>query len=107
MAYQRQDVWSFDDPWNDTITWYEKAVAHMKTLEPADPLGWRYHAAIHGIDVELWTRFGYLANGQPLPNLFDTVWNQCQHQSWYFLPWHRAYLASFEAVVRATIVKLG
>ena len=32
---------------------------------------------------------------------------QCQHQSWYFLPWHRGYLSALEAIVRAAVVKLG
>src|SRR5580704_17465896 len=34
-------------------------------------------------------------------------WDQCQHQSGYFLPWHRGYLVAFEAIVRASIVKQG
>jgi tyrosinase len=34
-------------------------------------------------------------------------WNQCQHQSWFFLPWHRGYLACFEAIIAAAVVKLG
>jgi tyrosinase len=36
-----------------------------------------------------------------------TYWTQCQHGSWYFLPWHRGYLIAFEAVVRDAVVKLG
>jgi len=24
-------------------------------------------------------------------------WSECQHGSWYFLPWHRGYLIAFEA----------
>jgi len=34
-------------------------------------------------------------------------WSECQHGSWYFLPWHRGYLLAFEAVVRDAVVKLG
>jgi len=37
----------------------------------------------------------------------EGFWNQCQHGSWYFLPWHRAYLAAFEAIVLDAIVKKG
>ena len=33
--------------------------------------------------------------------------NQCQHSTWFFLPWHRGYLAAFEAIVADTIVSLG
>ena len=34
-------------------------------------------------------------------------WKQCQHGSWYFLPWHRGYLLAFEANIRAAVIKLG
>ena len=34
-------------------------------------------------------------------------WNQCQHGSWFFLPWHRGYLAAFEAIVRDAVVATG
>jgi tyrosinase len=34
-------------------------------------------------------------------------WNQCQHGSWYFLPWHRGFLQAFEANIRAAVVHLG
>ena len=35
------------------------------------------------------------------------TWNECQHFSWFFLPWHRIYLHYFESVVRQTIADLG
>lgn len=31
---------------------------------------------------------------------------QCQHASWFFLPWHRGYLAAFEAIVAAKVKEL-
>jgi tyrosinase len=34
-------------------------------------------------------------------------WNQCQHQSWYFPPWHRGYLLALEAQIRADVIHLG
>jgi hypothetical protein len=36
-----------------------------------------------------------------------TYWDQCQHQTWYFLPWHRMYLGYFERMLRAAIVAAG
>ena len=30
----------------------------------------------------------------------DTSFNLCPHGNWYFLPWHRAYLLSYERAVR-------
>ena len=45
---------------------------------------------------------------RPFPGSTNpTYWNQCQHQSWYFWPWHRAYLWTFEDIVSAAIVSLG
>jgi tyrosinase len=29
------------------------------------------------------------------------VFNKCPHGNWYFLPWHRAYLLSYERMIRA------
>jgi hypothetical protein len=45
----------------------------------------------------------------PLPdqNIVKLFWNQCQHQSWYFAPWHRGYLLALEAQVRHVVVALG
>src|SRR5690606_25341262 len=50
-----------------------------------------------------WANAGQL----PSPGEQTEYWNQCQHGSWYFLPWHRMYLAYFEEIVADTIVKLG
>jgi tyrosinase len=33
------------------------------------------------------------------------TWDECQHDGWYFLPWHRIYLYYFEAIVRSALVK--
>jgi len=53
---------------------YRRAVAAMKALPPADPRNWYRFANIHR--------------------------NFCPHGNWYFLPWHRAYLAAFERICR-------
>src|SRR5205085_1191283 len=42
----------------------------------------------------------------PAASLVQRYWLQCQHGSWYFLPWHRGYLLAFEANIRAEVVKL-
>ena len=70
---------------------------------------WTFLGAMHGFDQPLWTDFGYLKSGQRLPSakVQKRMWQQCQHQSWYFLPWHRGYLAAFEAIVHDAVVKLG
>ena len=51
-----------------------RAVAAMKALPASDPRNWIRFADIHR--------------------------NFCPHGNWYFLPWHRAYLLSFERIVR-------
>ena len=43
----------------------------------------------------------------PTPNAVDTYWDQCQHQSWFFPPWHRGYLVALEAKLREDIKKKG
>ena len=49
-----------------------RAVAAMKALPQSDARNWIRFADIHR--------------------------NFCPHGNWYFLPWHRAYIASFEAI---------
>jgi tyrosinase len=87
----RVDVWSLgqNDP---IITAYAEAVAAMQRKDPSDPSSWAYQAAMHGIQ----------SSSPPTPPA-----NQCQHYSWYFLPWHRLYVYYFEQIVRAQVVANG
>lgn len=109
MAHVRRDVWNLGSGWSDALLWYARGVGVLQQRPITDRTSWRFLAAIHGIDVQLWQDAGYLRPGEKLPPQEDQdlYWNQCQHQSWYFLPWHRGYLASFEQIVRAAIVGLG
>lgn len=104
----RKDVWKLPDG-DKTLFWYEKAVADLQSRSIGKQTSWWSLGAIHGIDVDLWRDFGFLQPEEDLP--FDPTvegyWNQCQHQSWYFLPWHRGYLSAFETIVRASIKRLG
>ena len=45
----------------------------------------------------------------PLPDqaTLDLYWDQCQHGSWYFFPWHRGYLMALETQLRQDIVSQG
>jgi hypothetical protein len=92
--------------WDDTLLWYAKAVASLRAKPLTDPTSWRYQAAIHAYRREL---DPLAVDGEALPSNADQsrFWGKCQHGGWYFLPWHRAYLACFEQIVRAEIVKLG
>ncbi len=83
-----------DTDWPDELVAYERAVGRMRKLDtgdasPVDPTSWRYQAAMHGRS---------LADGSP--DTSDPRFNACQHGSWFFLPWHRMYLAAFEQMVQ-------
>ena len=67
----------------------ERAVAAMQQRPVSDVTSWAYQAAIHGTTRRSRRR----------------SWNSCEHGGWYFFPWHRAYLAGFERIVRAEVVK--
>ncbi|MDB4877285.1 MAG: common central domain of tyrosinase family protein [Gemmatimonadetes bacterium] len=105
----RRNVWELASDWADPILWYARGVAAMKAQGLAEPTSWRFYGAIHGIHPQLWALLGYLPQNEPQPSvaLQTQFWQQCQHGSWYFLPWHRGYLLAFEAVVRAEVAKLG
>lgn len=66
---------------------------------------------MHGIDLNPggWRAHGILASTDTLPGQAerDAVWDQCQHAGWYFLPWHRGYVAAFEAIVAQVIRDIG
>lgn len=95
MTVTRRDAWTLSSTttWPAELEWYAKAVRAMQAKPRIDPLSWGYQAAIHG-----------LANTPPPP---AAPWNECQHATWYFLPWHRMYLVQFERIVRKTVVELG
>lgn len=65
------------DP-NGIVDTYKEAVKIMKGKPSSNPHSWEYQAHIHG-------RVG---------------WNECEHGSWMFFPWHRAYLFYFEDICR-------
>lgn len=107
MARIRRNVWALvADPNDKTLEWYGRAVGEMKKRPIADHRGWRFQAAIHD----------YVRQSDPLAMSTDVLpsaadrerfWNQCQHFSWFFLPWHRMYLHHFEQIVAAEVLALG
>jgi tyrosinase len=106
MAFTRKNVWqnggTFDDP---TILWYARGVKAMRARALNDTIGWRFYAAIHGFNKTKWQQHGYFSAGDRMPNDGDIAdfWDECQHGSWYFLPWHRGYLIALETVIRDAI----
>jgi tyrosinase len=76
------------DPKGPEIASLRRGVAVMQQFsldDPADPRGWRFQANIHGA---------------PLEEGNNPAWRQCQHGSFFFLPWHRMYLYWFERILR-------
>jgi tyrosinase len=109
VARVRRNVWSLQQPWDPILLWYARGVQALKARPFADITSWRYLAAIHGIEEEIWREFGWLQPAEQLPQtpeFQNQDRDQCQHHGWYFIPWHRGYLASFEAIVRAVIEKM-
>jgi tyrosinase len=117
-SFTRRNAWNnggtFDNP---DLLWYAKGVGVMQSLPLDNPNSWWFFAAIHGEYITGETAFpgwGFIPGPPqvpitPLPsqNLQDLYWEQCQHQSWYFPPWHRGYLVALEAQIRAAVVSLG
>lgn len=99
----RRNITSLGD-WSSDLEWYGKAVDVLRAKPLNDPTGWRYMAAVHG---RMKGTDPYAKPGDATPANSTTYWDQCQHQTWFFLPWHRGYLAAFEANIAKTIVSLG
>ncbi len=121
----RKNAWNNGGDFkNLDLLWYAKAVGKMMSRSLDDPASWWFFAAMHGEYVNPKTAWyvkppafpdwGFITPKNdvpiaPLPskNIQDTFWNQCQHQSWYFAPWHRGYLLALEAQLRKDIGSLG
>src|ERR1044072_8458442 len=86
MAFERKDIWSLEDQqeWHPVTEAYARAVGVMKQRPTSVVTSWGFQAAIHASSDGDWRQ-------------------QCQHNCWFFLPWHRAYLYWFEQIVRAAM----
>lgn len=120
MTFTRRNAWNnggtFD---NSDLLWYAKAVGVMKSKPVSDPTSWWFYAAIHDEYLDRRSPYPYLKwqniaslpqdKLAPLPSqaLRTTFWRQCTHSSWFFLPWHRGYLAALEHLLRDIIVEMG
>ena len=90
---------------------YAKAVGIMKGAAAGSTLGWLFQWYTH------WTpspKAGLISkiypNCQPAAacNLAQATWATCQahgagSQEWFFLPWHRMFVAQFESIIQATL----
>lgn len=108
MTAFRQDVATLGSGWNKTLLNYAKAMQALDAQPIQDRTSWKFLGAMHGFHPQLWLNENLIKANTPIPaDLTNkTYGNQCQHGSWYFLSWHRAYLFSFEAIVAAKVKEL-
>jgi tyrosinase len=123
MSYLRKSAYNNGGTFENTdLLWYAKAVAVMKSKPITDPTSWWFYAAIHG---EFITEENMKKNKRrpylnwpnlspsyipaaaiatlPADDVIAKFWNQCQHSTWYFGPWHRGYLTAIEVILRDII----
>jgi tyrosinase len=130
-TFTRKNAWNqngtFDNP---DLLWYAKALQVMQSRPISDPSSWWFYAAIHGEyllpksiipapspqepDYRYlnWVNIKYISQAAqisktPSKKVTELFWDQCQHATWYFTPWHRGYLVALENILRAIILKLG
>ncbi len=94
QVFVRREIWGLESANTfDPITLaYAKAIQVMQARPASDPTSWTFQAAIHG------------SYATPPAG---ANWNDCQHQGWFFLPWHRMYLYYFERIVRKAVLDAG
>jgi tyrosinase len=116
-THTRKSAWNNGGTFKNTdLLWYAKGVGKMQSRALKDPNSWWFFGAIHGQEINLpqFPGWGHLPSPPQVPTTpLPTVavrrlyWDQCQHQSWYFPPWHRGYLIALEAQIRVAVVSLG
>jgi tyrosinase len=134
FSYLRKNAWEannggqFKDPSGNytDLYWYAKAVQVMQARPISDPTSWWFYAAIHGelllpesvsgleefeqyLNWKNITYIGAAANLGTVPSstLTNLFWDQCQHGTWFFPPWHRGYLVALENILRSIITQLN
>lgn len=115
--YVRKNAWNDNGTFNNPdLLWYAKGVAVMQSRALNEDNSWWFFAAIHGeyLNRSSFPGWSYIpappsvpTSPRPSRSIEDKYWNQCQHQSWYFPPWHRGYLLAIEAHLRKEIIALG
>lgn len=106
--FTRRDVWDLEQPWHPILLNYARAVQRLRQRKISERPSWWFIAGMHGFNHDAWSGLPepWRPGGIPTDVNVDPLWNQCQHGSWYFLPWHRSYLLMFEAIIRDAISDL-
>lgn len=119
-TFTRANAWNNGGTFDNTdLLWYAKGVGAMQGRTLDDPSSWWFYGAIHG---EYVTQASLQIQGAfpwanipappavptaPIPGNASQFWDQCQHQSWFFPPWHRGYLLALEAQIRTDVINQG
>lgn len=118
-TFIRKNAWDQNGTFNNPdLFWYAKGVQGMQSRAFEDPTSWWFFAAMHGqflVDAPMrypnWTLLpGPPAiKTAPIPSdaLRNMYWDQCQHGTWFFPPWHRGYLYALENILRKIIIEAG
>lgn len=107
--YVRRNAWNEGGTLekNKDLYWYAKAVGKMMESNLSDKTSWWFYAAIHGIAPNTWkgiTQYPSVkSHYDHLPADAGNYKDQCQHATWYFIPWHRGYLIAIERLLRKAI----
>lgn len=107
-TYIRKNAWNNGGTFNNPdLLWYARAVGEMQSRALNDETSWWFFAGIHGHN---WNNLPSPPNiptsPQPTSSQQAKYWNQCQHGTWFFLPWHRGYLLALEKVLRGIIQEI-
>lgn len=106
---ERMDVATLAD-WDPILINFAKAMQALDALPVSDRNSWRFLGAIHGCSPNGWQQNGIVDSASDVPaELSDPAGpygRQCQHASWFFLPWHRGYLAAFERIIQGKVDEL-
>ena len=97
QLFVRREIWHLErrNTWDPITLAFAKAIQTMQGLHfPQDQTSYEYQARMHGANTT--------SSRGP-----DGVWNMCQHQSWFFFPWHRMYILWFEHIVRDIVRSQG
>jgi tyrosinase len=92
-VYTRQDVSKLTAKQIDSLKKGFLVMTQRSWVNPNDPTGITYQANFHSTPASS----GMCPMGDPS----NPLWDQCQHHSDLFFPWHRMYLYYFERILRA------
>jgi tyrosinase len=92
-VYTRQDVSKLTAAQIASLKKGFLVMMQRSWVNPNDPTGITYQANFHSTPASS----GMCPMGDPS----NPLWDQCQHHSDLFFPWHRMYLYYFERILRA------